>query len=374
MSETADLDSTVLILPIPKDLDTWEENRQIRYHLVQGNDDDMFRLNETSGELVLLRELDARHQKQYELAIRASSRRGWLASQYLLTATDPSVIRVTLPVVTDKLLIQFVDHAYHVNISLFGNETEVSSAYRDKAIFDSNVYLLNRKPKNTVRYKLDGVETIKSNSFIKIKNKLAGKFVRVDKLDGRVYLNRSELISEGFAVGDSFRLSILANMYAKTTSSSDRKQQQQQQQQQQLQRDDEDEDEDDDRIIENSVTRLTIKLTDHYSSFIMQLSGMSMREIRLSFLNPMDRKYIGRTFSSMGVKPIVQDIVRPAVVVGETREEVYNLLMQMNSRDEQFDRRTFDLDGFMSMLKNNSMKLDDYFDREQVCYVQILRV
>ena len=370
VSETLELDSQIMILPETTDADRLPENRHLRFVVLRGNEEGMFRLNETSGELVLLNELDVAKKDKYELVIKATSKRSvdLVGAKFdLEDHADRSIMRLTLNVVRNKLLIEFVDKNYYANINLLDEDSKQSSdaqknsqLYKDKAIFYSKSYLINRKLKNAVRFRLDSLEKDKSSTYVRVKDKIAHKLFRVDRADGKVYIDRRELINNGFSVGDSLRLNIIAELYASNNK--------------QHNDDDEESDNDDEDIIDNSLTHFTIRLTDQSYSFLMELKDVSLRDMLLTHLNPMSPKYVGRLFMSMGVKPTIHDLItvkNELAPRGQQQEKVKGLLMQITSRDNiNGVERTagFELDSFLDMLRNHSLKIDQYFEPDSVSF------
>ncbi len=345
ISETRDKDTIAAVLPIPVDADTWSENRIIRYKLVQTTDtDNTFRLNETSGELVLLKELDYDRQRTYQFTIKATSRVHWTLDQPI-DYTNPTLLNVTLHVVRDRLLVEFIDDLHFVNVNL-----EQDTAYQSRSVFYSKAYLINRKLLNEVRFRIDGLEVKKPSSLVRVKPSVTDKVIRIDRTDGRVYLNRTELTNEGFGVDDRLRVRIVANLYALTGAplSADN------------------EHENDKYLIDNSMTRLEIRLTNFNSSILMVLNNLDMKEIQLSYLNPNDARYISRTFGPIGFRPVVQDIIEPVITAATLRSQPFNLLMQFSNLTDVDNMNNFDSDEFVATLKKNSMRLGSSFEDKNV--------
>ena len=76
-SHTLEVGSTVNVLPLAVDRDTLEQNNRIRYFIIDGNQEGMFELNETSHELKLVKELERKVVDKYVLTVRATSRNGY---------------------------------------------------------------------------------------------------------------------------------------------------------------------------------------------------------------------------------------------------------------------------------------------------------
>jgi hypothetical protein len=345
ISETRDKDTIVAVLPIPVDTDTWPENRLIRYKLVQTTDkENTFRLNETSGEIVLLKELDFDHQRAYQFLIKATSRgNNWSLNQPI-DFTDRTLLNVTLNVVRDKLLVEFIDDLHYVNVNL-----ERDSLYQNRSVFYSKAYLVNRKLLNEVRFRIDGVEVKKPNSLVRVKPGVVDKVMRIDRMDGRVYINRSELVDAGFTVEDRLRVRIVANLYALTgapLSNTDH--------------------EIDKYLIDNSMTRLEIKLTNLNASILMVLNNLDMKEIQLSYLNPNDARYISRGFGPIGFRPVVQDIIEPVINAHTLRTQPFNLLMQFSNLSDVDNMNNFNSNQFLAVLKKNSLRLSNSFDDKNI--------
>ena len=56
VSHTLEVGSTVNVLPLAVDRDTLEQNKRIKYFIIDGNQEGMFELNETSHELKLVKD------------------------------------------------------------------------------------------------------------------------------------------------------------------------------------------------------------------------------------------------------------------------------------------------------------------------------
>ncbi len=93
VSDNLVVGSTVTFIPLAHDRDTDEKNTQIRYFIISGNDENKFQLDQKTGELKLVDELERSVVKQYTLAIKATS------SNQLIENNSPSVLTVVLNVV-----------------------------------------------------------------------------------------------------------------------------------------------------------------------------------------------------------------------------------------------------------------------------------
>ena len=76
VSHTLEVGSTVNVLPLAVDRDTLEQNNRIKYFIIDGNQEGMFELNETSHELKLVKELERKVVDKYVLTVRATSNNG----------------------------------------------------------------------------------------------------------------------------------------------------------------------------------------------------------------------------------------------------------------------------------------------------------
>lgn len=341
VSETLSPESLVTILPIPNDIDSWAENKIIRYKILSGNEENTFRLNDTTGEIFLANELDTRRQSKYKLVIKASSRANWHLSK---DEQDHSVLNLHLRVVADKLLIEFTQSRYFIDFNLLQDQ-DPTYAHKNRSLFYSRAHMINRKPRNPLRYRVASVEVSKLNSMQQVPKQIVDKVIQVDQMDGRLFINATQLEANGFVLGDSIIINLIANLYAKTGGSETS----------QLS---------ESNIIENSLTRLVVNLTDEHNSILMGIHGVEMRDMFLSYLNPMSKEYIERKFGSMGVRSMVQDLI-----VDDKKNLNYSILMQVTSRGiSAQDQPTLnlELDTFMAFLKNNSMRIDNFLDQDTV--------
>lgn len=366
MSENLEPGSIITVLPIARDRDTLPENTMVRYYITNSLEDGKFRLNETTGELILVDELERKEKNFYEFNIRATSKNYHEMLQTQAKENELSILVLKLNVVKDKLFIEFDEQNYYVSVQLneeqtkdaehvqykFENlETKTSSKslvnndlIKKSAIFYSKSHLIKRKLKRNVKFNIEMLQIIRSNEKIATKmplslvNRLNHSHVdeylnsseyfsrmnhlfSIDEVNGKIYANRDFMRKEGYQTGDRFVLTVSAlsiNMYSDET--------------------------------ENTLTQLTVRLTDKDYSFIMPLKRVDVQEILFECLNPLKAKYIPRILEADGVKIAIQDLVPiKSLLTGETS---HNLVLQVEAKQEH---KTLDLDLFVNLWKNYSI-------------------
>jgi len=409
ISEILDIGSTVTFLPLAHDKDTLAQNTDICYKIVSGNDEKKFDLNEKTGELTLVDELERSLSHVYSLRIRATSKQSSLNDlirEDKNNLNKKSHLNVLLNIVKDKLFIEFEEKNYYVSIQQqqqiatdalefrpftsqvnlkqfqFKNLNEdplVNSQPSENvrkldsaAIFFGRSHLKQRKLKRKIRFSLEMLQLIRYDENIAIKmpaellrtvqpsvkkigsgvlNNVANidlapnrtSLFDVDSFTGKVYINRDLIRQNGYQVGDKFILSVVATAYAANSSSVL-------------------------NFYENTVTQLTVRLTDRDYSFMMTIRN-SLNNILSNHLNPLKELYIPRLLEADGVKLSIQDLV-PSKLIDLTAEmnstsvnvsemlidfsaqtHYYDLIMQVGTNS---DHVQINLDSFVNLMKNFS--------------------
>lgn len=352
-----DIGSLVTVLPLAFDRDNLPENTQVKYFIIDGETDGKFSLNETTGELYLMDELERKERSYYNLTIQATSR-GRIDPN--VDVNEKSLLRVELIVVKDKLFIEFDEQQYFISVQfedsdkINSNETEKRmykfenlrnqqsskfsldlNAFRKSSIFYAKSHLIKRRIKRIVKFRIEMLQIVRNNQKIltKLPSNLVGHsnhsqiheiletefdshlFI-IDEINGKIYINKDLVRQQNYQIGDQFVLTISAwspSQYSDET--------------------------------ENTITQLTVRLTDKDYSFIMPLKNNDLQEIMFKSLNPLSHKYIPRILQADGVKVAVQDLL-----VDSDRTK-YSLVIQVEARQE---KKTLDLDLFLKIWKNYS--------------------
>ena len=374
VSDTLEKSSTIAVLPLALDRDTYEQNIRVKYYLVDGNHDNKFELNETSGELILIDELDYKVVNKYELTIRATSRYTHTEVKAMSgSENERSVIKVILNIVPDKLVIEFDEQQYYVslqaNTSQLSSEmlmhsinmrklsTEIGSAANpnfsdvshlsydesymkrmqqsDLAIFFARAHLKQRKLKRLVKFSVDMLQLIRYNeqSAVKlpstslvqvvdlqqagsldlIKSEQGHFLFSVDVNTGKIFANKRMLLKANYHVGDRFIITIAAVCQTALEINVDD---------------------------ENTLTHLTVRLTDKDYSFIMPINKKFKHDdIVLNYLNPLRTNYIPRVLETDGVKLSVQDLIASKLPPSEKTEDDetqagFDLIFQVDTKQD----------------------------------------
>jgi DNA-directed RNA polymerase subunit E'/Rpb7 len=225
-----------------------------------------------------------------------------------------------------------------------------ATVYANRSVFYSKAYLINRRLHNEVRFRIDGVEVKKPNSLVAVRSLVASRVLRIDATDGRVFVNRTELAAQGFTIDDRIRVRVQANLYALTGAPLS-----------------DNESDNDQYVIDNTMTRLEVHLTNYNASVLMILNNMDMKQIQTSYLNPSDGKYISRSFGAVGYRPVVQDVIEPSFAAASLRVQPYHLLVQFSNLSDSSDNvNTFDSAKFLAALKQSSLKVSSSLDDRNV--------
>lgn len=360
MSENLDIGSLVTILPMAFDRDSLPENSQVKYFIIGGQTDGKFSLNETTGEIYLMDELERKERDTYELSVQATSRDRIDPD---IEVEDKSILKIQLIVVKDKLFIEFDEQEYYLSVQL--NESEQNSntteqrmykfedlrqqqssqfsldmnAFRKSAIFYAKSHLIKRKIKRVVNFKIEMLQVIRNDEKIltKLPNHLVAhsnhsqvhqmieanfdsKLFIIDEINGKVYINKALALKENYQIGDRFVLTLSAwspSQYSDET--------------------------------ENTITQLTIRLTDKDYSFIMPLKSHDLQDIMFKSLNPLKSKYIPRMLQADGVKVAIQDLLGTKSSTSDLTK--YSLVIQVEARQE---KKSLDLDLFLKIWQNFS--------------------
>ncbi len=210
ISDTLEKESTLAILPLALDRDTFEQNTRVKYYILDGNQDRKFDLNETSGELTLNEELDFKLVNRYEIIVRASSKFSLGDLKRMdLNETPNSLLRVILNIVKDKLVIEFDEPNYYVSLKLNASKVNSDSLMHtmnmrklngnlktglgnnvsdlidfymkydeenlklfeksDSSVFFARAHLKQRKLNRIVKFNIDMVQLIRANELASIK-------------------------------------------------------------------------------------------------------------------------------------------------------------------------------------------------------------
>lgn len=360
VSENLDIGSLVTVLPLAFDRDSLPENNQIKYFIIEGKADGKFSLNETTGEIYLMDELERKERDIYDLVIQATSKDQIGPNVHL---DDKSTLRVQLIVVKDKLFIEFDEQEYYLSVQLEDSDQNLNTtekrmykfedlknqqssqlsmdmnAFRKSAIFYAKSHLIKRKIKRVVKFRIEMLQIIRNNEKIltKLPNHLVShsnhsqiqqmlesnfdpKLFTIDQINGKVYINKEFAQKENYQIGDRFVLTLSAwspSQYSDET--------------------------------ENTITQLTIRLTDKDYSFIMPLKSHDLEDIMFHSLNPLRPKYIPRILQADGVKVAIQDLL--AIKSSGSESTKYSLVIQVEAKQEQ---KTLDLELFLKIWKNYS--------------------
>ena len=400
ISEILDIGSTVTFLPFAHDRDALPQNTVIRYKIISGNEEKKFELNEKTGELTLIDELERSLSHSYVLRIRATSKQSLsvddLIKEEKKNLNLKSHLKVVLNIVKDKLFIEFEEKNYYVsvqqqqqlldqqtnnpeakpllskmNLKQFQlknlNEdplvntqpTETIKKLESASIFFIRSHLKQRKLKRKIRFSIDMLQLIRydENIAIKLPNELSRVFepsmkqigsgvlnhvanvdlpfnrtslFDVDSYSGKIYINRDLIRKNSYQVGDKFILSVVATAYAANSTNVL-------------------------NFFENTVTQLTVRLTDRDYSFMMTIRN-SLNNILSNHLNPLKEMYIPRLLEADGVKLSIQDLVTSKLVDLKIRDfsaqtHHYDLIMQVGTSS---DHVQINLDSFVNLWKNFS--------------------
>jgi hypothetical protein len=404
ISDTLEVMSTVAILPLALDRDTYKRNTRVKYFIIDGNQDGKFDLNETSGELMLMDELDYKLVNRYQLTIRATSKYTYNELKALnLTqqGEETSTLEVTFNIVKDKLVIEFEEQQYYVSIQLNASKTsneintnklitrKISNDLKnsmvdqddnydltydedyvkrlqksDLSLFFARAHLKQRKFKRVVKFNVDMLQLIKfsEQSARRLSNQKLVQAVDMQKQSyqdlvkddnsqilffidtntGKILVNKKVLFKSSYDVGDKFILTISAA----------------------CQTDFEINVED-----ENTLTHLYIRLTEKDYTFIMPINRkFKKEEIMFNYLNPLRANYIPRVLETDGVKLSVQDLIHSTQIVKKQKDLVsnYDLIFQVDTRSEH---KQVNLDLFVNMWKNYSAafganEFNNFIERE----------
>ena len=299
-------------------------------------------------------------------------------------------------VVHDKLIVEFDDQNYYVSLQLSldgenkdttGNLTsnmhklyklesdangfsesnagaEFDEAYikhqqQFGSLFYARAHLKQRKLKRVIKFSIDMIQYIRLNeqSAVKLSPGLtksieqhenepssAGYLFLIESSTGKVFVNRNTLAKSNYKIGDRFILTISA------------------QAQTDLDINVED---------ENTVSHLTIRLTDKDYSFLLPINNnYKLDYILFNYLNPLRANYIPRVLEADGVKLSIQDLV-PSKLANTNVDLSYsggfNLVFQVETRN---DHKQVNLDLFVNMWKNYSAsniflkELNNFVDRQ----------
>jgi len=208
ISEILDIGSTVIFLPLDHDKDTLPENTAIRYKIISGNEEKKFDLNEKTGELTLIDELERTLSHTYTLRVRATSKQSSLddlVREDKQNSNQKSHLNVVLNIVKDKLFIEFEEKDYYVSVQqqlpqqqivtepearplmsqinlkqfqlknlnedplMNSQPTENVNKLDSAAIFFSRSHLKQRKLKRKIRFSIDMLQLIRYDENIAIK-------------------------------------------------------------------------------------------------------------------------------------------------------------------------------------------------------------
>ena len=381
-------------IPLAHDRDTFLENTRIRYTIKAGNLENKFSVNEHTGELILMDELEKTLTAEYELTISATSRNQTIPP--VNETTNPlGFVKIRLSVVSDELFIQFQEPSYYVSVAKFLNsqsggvlrqfklnelkniepnqKVALGEAYlrqlQTAAIFFSRAHIIQYKPKRHVRFSIDMVQLTRNNERnsrklpldwtnstddtgrrphsllsnavdLKLDPERTNLF-DIDAYTGKVFINREVLDDLDYSFGDLFILSIVATAYAPHSDSVL-------------------------NPLENTMTRLYVRITQKDYSLIMPIKD-NLGSILLNNLNPLKEMYMPRLLVTDGVKITIQDLVMAnqtelsGLSIGETNN--FDIIMQVETN---FDHRPIGLDKFVNMWQNFSASTIYFKDFDRV--------
>lgn len=317
----------------------------------------------------------------YRLEIRATSQK-----QFNTNLTNPlSIQKVNLHVVSDRLFIQFAEQNYYVstpkilkppkstdflrkyqfnelrNIGDPTTEIQTSdqdymSRLQDGSIFFSRAHLIQRKLKRNVRFSIDLVQTISKNdqsvrrlpidsvNTTNLESNMAHELMSnamnleldsdrvnlfdIDSYTGKIYINREYLSDMEYEYGDIFILTVVATAYEPNSNTVLSK-------------------------LENTVTRLFVRITERDYSLIMPVTN-SLHSLLTVNMNPLKELYIPRLLEADGVECTIQDLVlvKTDKNVNRMDESLYNVIIQLeNNRDN----KPCSLDKFANIWQNFSI-------------------
>lgn len=403
ISDILDIGSTISFIPLALDRDTLAANTAIRYRIISGNEENKFSLDEQTGELKLIDELERTITQSYELKIRATSRRSTLddsIGENNENMYQKSHIKVVVNVVKDKLFIEFEESNYYVSVqqeseidpsklgfssqltnlkqfklnsinedfskpTINSQSTEILKKLQSSSIFFSRTHLKQRKLKRKIRFSLEMIQLVRyeENIVIRLPADLINTFdpindhtilnhvaqshllpnrttlFDIDSFTGKVYMNKDLVTKLDHKIGDKFILSIVATSYAANSSNVL-------------------------NSYENTLTHLTVRLTERDYSFVVSIKN-SLNNILLRHLNPLKEKYIPRLLEADGVKISIQDLVPSRLTQSlnlinndmstlndsNQQSNLYDLVMQVGTSS---DHKQIDLDLFVNSWKNFS--------------------
>ncbi|CAF0762269.1 unnamed protein product [Brachionus calyciflorus] len=347
VSENLEVGSVVTVIPMAVDRDTLPENTRVKYYLTHGNFGGKFSLNEKTGELILMDELERREKNLYDLTIQATS-------QNHLDSTninEKSILNIEISVVKDKLFIEFDEQNYFVSVpfeDLKSNSSEFKmykfddqqsekytmdlELFKNSAIFYSKSHLIKRKLKRIIKFSIEMLQIVRQNTTIwtKLPSNLyshfnhsnlenlnfASRLFLIDEANGKVFINR-ELVKDQFKIGDRFVLTISASSPSPYSDET-----------------------------ENTITHLTVRLTDQNLSFMVSLKSQNLQDIMFQSLNPLKPNYVPRILQSDGVKIAIQDLL--TIKSHLTDQTKYNLVVQVEG---QYEQKNLDLGLYWKILK-----------------------
>jgi protocadherin-16/23 len=402
ISEILDVGSTILYVKA-HDRDSLTKNTMIRYLILSGNEEKMFDLNEKTGELKLIDELERSLQNVYELKLRATSKPGLSANDFS-TETElksKSHLKMVLNIVKDKLFIKFERDFYYISVQypsrsamdassspnlkqfslknlnddlntpIISNQTtsiENLKKLQSSACFFSRAHLQQRKLKRKIRFSIDMLQLVRYNENIPIKlpNELVNSFSSNIKQIGRTILNNanrlSSLLENRTSLFDIDSLSGKVYINRDLISKSDY----------QI----------GDKFIlsltatayaanstsvlnayESTVTHLTVRLTERDYSIIMRIRN-SLNFILVNYLNPLKENYIPLLLAADGMKLSIQDLapsklVDPTIIsipnnISEESGEKLNLFDLTYQMETSSDHTQINLDSFINKVKSLS--------------------
>jgi hypothetical protein len=377
VSHNLPIGSKVAVLPIAVDRDSEPANTKIRYYILSGNEENKFKLDEVTGDLVLNDEIEIQIKSTYELLVKATSRSQFVFGNVDLNNStvlgqDKSVIRVVVNFLPKEMTIEFDQPKYFVSVQTHPDSMNTSSIFKEfnfdrsnsrslkmdesylnrlqkSSIFYSRAHLKQRKLKRTLEFNVEMLQILRANQ--KSAQKLSIDLIKsvdshqteseretdekhlffINKNNGKVYLNRLRLTD--FQVGDKFILSISAISRSKLDSS----------------------------IEDNTITELHLRLTQQDFNFILSIKG-NLDKMIFNYLNPLHNEYIARIIEADGVRIAVQDLVE------KKAQSEYDLVLQLSSN---IDHEQAELKSFIEFWKNFSasnayLKNFNFIDKQPV--------
>ena len=81
--------------------------------------------------------------------------------------------------------------------------------------------------------------------------------------------------------------------------------------------------------LENTVTRLFVRITEHDYSFFMPVQS-TLKKTVFESLNPLKEQYIPRMLSAKGVKLTIQDLVLSRELPAQpSKKSIYNIIFEV---------------------------------------------